>query len=114
MSCIPVLLWEFPSKELVLTVIYGFGKEPMLLLSKIGMIADLGMWYLCCGEGICDVWIPAGRILALFYCILLNEHGKYSKIIIILMTYAVKECAKRSDIVYREILGTFEERDIVG
>ncbi len=81
---------------------------------KIGMIADLGMWYLCCGEGICDVWIPAGRILALFYCILLNEHGKYSKIIIILMTYAVKECAKRSDIVYREILGTFEERDIVG
>lgn len=39
---------------------------------------------------------------------------KYGEIIIILMAYAVKECTKRSDIMYREILGTFEERDIVG
>lgn len=37
MSCIPVRLCEFPSKELVLTVVYGFGKEPMLLLSNLKM-----------------------------------------------------------------------------
>ena len=35
MSCIPVRLCEFPSKELLLTVVYGFGKEPMLLLSNL-------------------------------------------------------------------------------
>ena len=37
MSCIPVRLCEFPSKELVLTVVYGFGAEPMLLLSNLKM-----------------------------------------------------------------------------
>lgn len=37
MSCIPVRLCEFPSKELVLTVVYGFGEEPMLLLSNLKM-----------------------------------------------------------------------------
>lgn len=37
MSCIPVRLCEFPSKELVLTVVYGFGQEPMLLLSNLKM-----------------------------------------------------------------------------
>ena len=31
MSCVPVRLCEFPSKEMVLTVVYGFGAEPMLL-----------------------------------------------------------------------------------
>ncbi|MCM1056760.1 MAG: transposase [Firmicutes bacterium] len=35
MSCIPIRLCEFPSKELVLTVVYGFGAEPMLLLSNL-------------------------------------------------------------------------------
>lgn len=37
MSCIPVRLCEFPTKELVLTVVYGFGAEPMLLLSNLKM-----------------------------------------------------------------------------
>ena len=37
MSCIPVRLCEFPGKELVLTVVYGFGDEPMLLLSNLRM-----------------------------------------------------------------------------
>ena len=37
MSCIPVRLCEFPAKELVLTVVYGFGEEPMLLLSNLKM-----------------------------------------------------------------------------
>lgn len=37
MSCIPIRLCEFPSKELVLTVVYGFGAEPMLLLSNLKM-----------------------------------------------------------------------------
>lgn len=37
MSCIPVRLCEFPAKELVLTAVYGFGEEPMLLLSNLKM-----------------------------------------------------------------------------
>lgn len=37
MSCIPVRLCEFPAKELALTVVYGIGKEPMLLLSNLKM-----------------------------------------------------------------------------
>ena len=37
MSCIPVRLCEFPSRELVLAVVYGFGEEPMLLLSNLKM-----------------------------------------------------------------------------
>lgn len=37
MSCIPVRLCEFPSKDLVLSVVYGFGAEPMLLLSSLKM-----------------------------------------------------------------------------
>ena len=37
MSCIPVRLCEFPSKDLVLAVVYGFGEEPMLLLSNLKM-----------------------------------------------------------------------------
>lgn len=37
MSCIPVRLCGFPDKELVLTVVYGFGEEPMLLLSNLKM-----------------------------------------------------------------------------
>ncbi len=37
MSCIPVRFCEFPSKELVLTVVYGFGEEPLLLLSNLKM-----------------------------------------------------------------------------
>lgn len=37
MGCIPVRFCEFPSKELVLTVVYGFGEEPMLLLSNLKM-----------------------------------------------------------------------------
>ncbi len=37
MSCIPVRLCEFPSKELVLTAVYGFGEEPMPLLSNLKM-----------------------------------------------------------------------------
>ena len=35
MSCIPVRLCEFPAKELVLVAVYGFGSEPMLLLSNL-------------------------------------------------------------------------------
>ncbi len=35
MSCIPVRLCEFPSRDLVLTVVYGFGKDPMFLLSNL-------------------------------------------------------------------------------
>jgi hypothetical protein len=34
-SCIPVKLCEFPNKELVLVVVYGFGKEPMLLITNL-------------------------------------------------------------------------------
>ena len=37
MSCVPVRLCGFPSKELVLTVVYGFGGDPMLLLSNLNM-----------------------------------------------------------------------------
>lgn len=37
MSCIPVRLREFPSKELMLTAVYSFGEEPMLLLSNLKM-----------------------------------------------------------------------------
>ena len=37
MSCIPVRLCEFPDRELVLTIVYGFGTEPMLLLSSLKM-----------------------------------------------------------------------------
>ncbi len=36
-SYIPVKLCEFPNKELVLVVVYGFGKEPMLLLTNLEM-----------------------------------------------------------------------------
>ncbi len=35
MSCIPVRLCGFPEKELVLVAVYGFGAEPMLLLSNL-------------------------------------------------------------------------------
>lgn len=35
MSCIPVRLCEFPSRELEMTVVYGFGEDPMLLLSNL-------------------------------------------------------------------------------
>jgi hypothetical protein len=34
-SCIPVKLCEFPDKDLVLVVVYGFGKEPMLLITNL-------------------------------------------------------------------------------
>ena len=34
-SCIPVRLCEFPTKELVLVAVYGLGAEPMLLLSNL-------------------------------------------------------------------------------
>lgn len=37
MSCIPVKLCEFPGKELTLVAVYGFGAEPMLLLSNLNM-----------------------------------------------------------------------------
>lgn len=37
MSCIPIRLCEFPSKELTLVAVYGFGAEPMLLLSNLSM-----------------------------------------------------------------------------
>ena len=37
MNCIPVKLCEFPSKELTLVVVHGFGAEPMLLLSNLKM-----------------------------------------------------------------------------
>ncbi len=37
MSCIPIRLCEFPDKELVLAAVYGFGEEPMLLLSGLKM-----------------------------------------------------------------------------
>ena len=37
MSCIPVRLCEFPAKELMLVAVYGFGAEPMLLLSSLKM-----------------------------------------------------------------------------
>lgn len=37
MSCIPVKLCEFPTKELTLVAVYGFGAEPMLLLSNLDM-----------------------------------------------------------------------------
>ncbi|MCM1425423.1 MAG: transposase [Eubacterium sp.] len=36
-SCIPVKLCEFPEKELTLVAVYGFGAEPMLLLSNLKM-----------------------------------------------------------------------------
>lgn len=34
-SYIPVSLCEHPTKNLVLVVVYGFGKEPMLLLTNL-------------------------------------------------------------------------------
>lgn len=37
MNCVPVQLCEFPSEELVLTVGYGFGEQPMLLFSNLKM-----------------------------------------------------------------------------
>lgn len=37
MSCVPVKLCEFPTKELTLVAVYGFGAEPMLLLSNLNM-----------------------------------------------------------------------------
>lgn len=37
MSCIPVKLCEFPTRELTLVAVYGFGAEPMLLLSSLTM-----------------------------------------------------------------------------
>lgn len=37
MSCIPVNLCEFPSKELTPVAVYGFGSEPTLLLSNLKM-----------------------------------------------------------------------------
>lgn len=37
MSCIPVKLCAFPAKELTLVAVYGFGAEPMLLLSNLTM-----------------------------------------------------------------------------
>lgn len=37
MSCIPVRLCEFPTKELTLVAVYGFGSAPMLLLSNLKM-----------------------------------------------------------------------------
>ncbi len=37
MSCIPVKLCELPTKELTLVAVYGFGREPMLLLSNLKM-----------------------------------------------------------------------------
>lgn len=36
-SYIPIQLCEFPDRELVLVAVYGFGKEPMLLLTNLGM-----------------------------------------------------------------------------
>ena len=37
LSFIPVRLCEFPSHELVLVAVYGFGAEPMLLLTNLRM-----------------------------------------------------------------------------
>ena len=37
MSCIPVRLCGFPTKEMTLVAVYGFGAEPMLLLSNLRM-----------------------------------------------------------------------------
>ena len=37
MNCLPVKLCEFPSKELTLVVVHGFGAKPMLLLSNLKM-----------------------------------------------------------------------------
>jgi hypothetical protein len=34
-SCIPVKLCEFPDKDLLLVVVYGFGKDPMLLITNL-------------------------------------------------------------------------------
>ena len=36
-SYIPVSLCEYPTKDLILVVIYGFGKDPMLLLINLKM-----------------------------------------------------------------------------
>lgn len=37
LSFIPVRLCEFPAYELVLVAVYGFGEEPMLLLTSLRM-----------------------------------------------------------------------------
>lgn len=36
-SCIPVRLCEFPSKHLILAAVYGFGAQPMLLLTNMNL-----------------------------------------------------------------------------
>lgn len=36
-SYIPVSLCEYPEKELILVAVYGFGKDPMLLLTNLKM-----------------------------------------------------------------------------
>lgn len=36
-SYIPVRLCEFPTKNLILVAVYGFGKAPMLLLTNLEM-----------------------------------------------------------------------------
>ncbi len=46
MSCIPVRLCEFPAKELTLVAVYGFGTEPMLLLSNLNLLATLAAGYI--------------------------------------------------------------------
>jgi len=34
-SYIPVRICEFPNKELLMVVVYGFGKEPMMLWTNL-------------------------------------------------------------------------------
>lgn len=34
-SCIPVSLCEYPNKDLILAVVYGFGEKPMLLITNL-------------------------------------------------------------------------------
>ena len=57
MSCIPVRLCEFPDRELVLTVVYGFGAEPMLLLSSLKMQEKKKLCHI-----IAKVYLPRWRI----------------------------------------------------
>ena len=43
-SYIPMRLCGFPDKDLAMVVVYGFGKEPMILLTNSGLTVKNKLW----------------------------------------------------------------------
>ncbi len=54
MNCIPIGLCELVSKELALTVVYGFGAEPMFLLSNLKMQEKKKLYHIITKVYICS------------------------------------------------------------